>query len=91
MKFLNFLNENSILPDMHRILTIFSQNNFVDKSIILMEEDTISKNSTKYLIDSIKDDIPEFIIFENYLRERNYFLELDNLKGLPILLKMKSL
>lgn len=50
---LNFLNENSILPDMHRILTIFSQNNFVDKSIILMEEDTISKNSTKYLIDSI--------------------------------------
>ena len=56
-----------------------------------MEEDTISKNSTKYLIDSIKDDIPEFIIFENYLRERNYFLELDNLKGLPILLKMKSL
>lgn len=86
----NLLSESGILPDLHRKIYVsgnnFSKNTIQEVDMLL--GDNIQINSST--VNSVSGRMPDFVMLENYIRQRDYESELVMMDGLPFMLKLDN-
>lgn len=84
------LDETGILPDLHRKITVSGKDycKSTIQEVDLLLDDNIQINSST--VNSVSGRMPDFVMLESYIRQRDYETELVMMDGLPFMLKLDN-